>query len=243
MDIINFKKLHRNPYKIKQSLVEKEGRTIAKDSLSILIPSFYFKKNLAKKTNKNIELVCVFPILDDKGSYGVIADAGMQVINYGRYSEVTVDDEVYEMYTYLPGDVVMNTVDTVKSDQILFAMFDAFFMLGKIPSFMEYLDISNLFLHAKKYTGSRIGDFPVILDLMISSICRSGDDVTVNYKDVLHTFHDLRKPIAYIGLTDTGTAISNNGSRMISGYFDKNMINAVLNEERKVVKDIDVLRR
>lgn len=240
---IDFKKLKRNPTLINSKLLLKEDRTIAKEELSILIPKYYFNKNLAKKNNKSIELTCVFPILDAKGNYAIVAESSKQNINYARVEDVNVGDDVYEQYTYLAGDCILESTSTIKSEEVLFAIFECFFMLGKLPKFLSYMDVSNLFSNAAEYTGSYIGDYPTIIDIMVAILSRDASNMNVIYKDLLQTAKDLNKPIAYVGLTDIDFAITNNGSRMISGYFEDNLRHMLKTDERKNVKDIDVLRR
>lgn len=243
MESLDFENLKRNPEAIKSKIVIKEDRTISKEVLSILIPKFYFTKGLAKKNSDGIELLCVFPILDEKGNYAIVAESARQIIHYGRYEEVTVDDDVYEKYTYYAGDIMIGTLKIVKTDEVLFPLFDAFFMQGKIPKFLSYTDVSNMFQKADIYAGSRIADFPVIMDILVSALSRSKDDPDLPFKDTIRTEKDLHKPIKYIGLTDIQHAITNSGSRMIGGYFDKNMNIMVVNKEDKIVKDIETLRK
>lgn len=243
MDSLDFKKLKRNPEAINSKIIMREDRTIAKEVLSILIPKFYFNKNLGKKMPKGIELLCVFPIIDEKGNYGVIAESAKQTINYGRLDEVTVYDDVYESYTYYPGDIIAETTKIVKSDDILFPLFDAYFMYGKFPKFLSYQDVSTLFEKANEFTGSRIGSFPVIMDILVSALSRSDDDPNVTYKDILNSEKDMSKPIHYVGLCDIDFSITNTGSRIIGGYFDKNMNIMSVTKENKHVKDIDILRK
>lgn len=211
-----------------------ESNTICNRNVSILFPSYYLKKNLAA-IEGNVEVLCVFMILDkEKDLYSVALAPIKQIFSPNKISEVMLNDTSYMEMEFLSGEIAIPNNHAVVTESFLFDVLESFYLLGKVPAFLTYDDLSNIFVEARKYAGSKIGDNPIVMQMITSIITRVKGDEEKFYKEVLKNPGDDNKYIErFIGLKDPFFSFDSTASGIIGGYLEEGMIGSIMQPETK----------
>lgn len=232
-------KLKRNNTAIKNSLKVVKDKTLTTRNLHMLVPEFYVDKELMNFED-GVNCICIFILVDDNYNYGLFIAPVFQRFTPYLTSKVNIDGEVYYRLDFGKDSILLDSNTTVQSKMFLFNLFETFFLLGKIPFFIDYIGLSNLLSETEKYCGSNIGSDIVAMDLITATITRVKNNETVYYKHVVNKPEDLNKfSPSFKGLKDINFSLDNTGARLVGGYLEQNMINAVIDQNNKNITPIE----
>lgn len=234
MEQLNLNNLKKNKETIKQSFQLVKDKTFTNRNLSVLFPELFLSKNLAV-IDSFVETVCIFVILDENNNYAVTVAPVKQKFFPDRISKININDQVYVKMDFLKGSAFFTNNNAIMTQSFLYDLFETFFLLGKIPWYIGYEELSDLLIDTKKYNGSSIGNDPMIVQLLTSVITRVKGDENEYYRHVVKSKNDLNKyKTTYKGLNDVYYSLDSTSSKIIGGYLEDGIINAIMDPSKNI---------
>ena len=179
--------LVRAPGKIHECLAElSDGRLVAKKQLKIIIPARFAECRLAS-INVEVNIVGIFAIILDDKYYGVSLVNAMMRIEPTSTMKIDIDDVGHYEFTFEPGSVVMSSVNLVKTDTLVYRIFDEIIAKGHVPWYVSYTDLGKLFDTAVYHAGANIGKNHEVTELLVSLISRDKKDRYKYYRQTIES--------------------------------------------------------
>lgn len=241
---MNPSSLIRDAGKVHQHLKEmRNGSLVTARKCSILVPGRYLEKQLTTISNE-IHTVGIFAIVMEDKHYGVSLTNAMMRIEPDSTNTILIDDEEYVEFIFEPGSTLLPSTDLVRSDTLLYQIYDEFIAKGRVPWFMTYEDLGSLFDSSEKHAGVRLGANHAILEMIASAISRDPDDPSVFYRQTVKSMEDLRKrPPEYIAFKNISYGASNTTAKLMGAYWNDGLTSALVNPADKVEDIEELLRR
>lgn len=206
------------------------------EKLEIFIPKRYVEKNLTY-IESNITTVAIFEmIINDEIHEGYFLPGFIRICPSGIDS-VTIGEDRYIKATLSKNDVFMQTVDIVKTEKLVYLIWNEFFYLGNIPKWMSYQDVLNLFRTMQKITGLKFGVPSVVFQIICSQLARSPKNLDIEYR-----LTDMKESPIWIPLHSVAHAATSASARMIGSYFDEGINVTLLQDKGRPSELEDILR-
>lgn len=240
METLDVKGLKRSPEHFKSILYSKDDKMFSKKNISIVFPSVYLDKNLAK-IGPQCEVLSIMALLDrESGCYCVCLNPAKQKYSPYRVQDITCNGVLYQEMMFKSDDVIVPNEYIVLNQQHLFDVFETFYLLGKIPWFLSYEDLSDILATSKKYCGSSIGDNPVMLQLITAIMTRVYGDDDKYFKELLGVVPNI-KPL-FKGLKDPYYSFSSSISKVVGSYLEDGFIGAITKPSTTTNRISDLLK-
>ena len=227
MDKIPFSKFKRRPDIIKKQLKKTDMYIQAKSKLTILFPERYIPSGLAIIDNI-VTAMGILMIVDENYNYGVMLIPNVITFSPDKIEDVEIQGKVYIKLEFDKNSVVVNNINIVQSEKLLFSIFDEFIIKGNTPIFLTYNDLSNLYSYAGKYCGSEINRDPTAIEILTSVISREGKNINMLYRNSLKSREDLKKRPKFIKLLDV-YSFPDTLSKIAGSYMKKGIDSAIVN--------------
>ena len=238
MDLDELRKMKRNPDLIKSYFTVGADNVVTKENIMIMFPKRYITRGLCILDNI-VNVIGVYAIIDNYNNYCVVNTPIIQSLSPSMLSNTNIGGIDYKLLFFNKNDVFLTTNNLIVKDNIIYPLMEEFYMQGKIPWFLDYDDLCGLLLESKKYTGSGIGNDPLVFEIMTSIVGRSPADRTIFYR----TVRDKYKNPYYIGLNNPFYSYGNTGAKLIGNRFGTGINTALINKETKSSVTTDILRR
>lgn len=240
---MDFKKLIRNPDKVIACLEEiADGRLIAKKAIKIYIPSRFAERDLADLGVEN-NIVGVYAIVVDDTYYGVSMVNAMVRIDPTSVLKVMCDGEEYIEFYFAPGSTVICSLSLVRSDFLVYSIYNEILAKGRIPWYLSYDDLAGIFDTAKYHAGTSVGDNREVTELIISLIARDVKNRHNYYRTVPQALEDVMdiQP-AYVGLKSVVYSATNTLNKIAGSYMSDGLVSALVSPTTRVERMENLLR-
>lgn len=238
MTNMNISGLKRNPDIIKSYFKKVKNTVLLKEDVKVLFPERYINRDLAQ-ISSTVDVMSIYAIVDNNKNYAIVNKLIMQNLAPYNITEITIDNIIYKELYFRKGDVFITNTNLVKTNTLIYNVFDEFFTKGNVPWFLNYNDLSDILIASKEYTGSDIGKNPIAVEILASLIARNPDDKTKFYRTVKNK--KTVKP-SYIGLNNIFYSFDNTGAKLVGGYFGQGVPNAIVVPETKSSEVTKTLR-
>ena len=171
---------------------EKDGFRVSKDyeKIEILIPDQYFKTGIAKQMGTKILTLGIVNVVvyPKKGTVQILQMSLPIKMSFNTDEDMFKQDYeldgkpvLFNVCTIYSGNYVINDTKHIQS---LFNSIDFvnWFNGGKIADTVPYTGISNIFVDAARMNGIGLGVPKVLIDIMISEMCRDADQPAMPYR-------------------------------------------------------------
>ena len=229
MEKFSIKNLKRNGSIVKTKIKKIGTSLVAKDDIRIMVPARFKNKELVT-FNMDIKVYMFAAIIDSDNNYSVTRIPAMLTLTPELTEEVLVGNEEYLLFRFAKNTIISPDTKVAKMQSLLFNIFEEFFMRGKIPWYMEYNDVSKLFLQTSKYSGSGAGNNPAAVELLTSIIARSPKDTTELFRYMKEASKDN---ITYIALLNVYYTFNSTMAKLGGSYFDQGITSALNNPEQE----------
>ena len=207
-------------------LLKQKGRGLfVTEDCYILVPERYVNAGLMV-IDETVSLVGIYPIIDSKGRYSVSNIPTRITLTPYTVSDVLVDEQPYKMLNFNKDDAYMEDNRVVRSEALLYNIFNEFFIYGNVPWFMTYEDLSNVYALGKEYADSKIGNNPVVMELLSSVIARDPNDPNVYYRLVKDK--KKTKP-TYVPMLSPFYSFMNTTNKIVGAYMTEGITAALVN--------------
>lgn len=242
--MINIDNLKRDPDKIKKCFKKVGKSLVVTKDIKVIYPERYESKNLAIVDNV-VRLVSIFAILDDSNNYAVNNLPIFINLTPSNIDHVTINDELYTVLEFEEGSTYTESTELVINNKFLYDLFNLFYTNGKIPWFMSYNDLINIFSKTEKYANSDLGNNPIITEILASIVAKAPNDKTLLYREILENNKKLLESIkpTYVGLMNPYYTFDNTVSKISGSYYTKGLMGALINKEKETTKIEEILRK
>ncbi len=234
-------KLKRDPEAIKKLYQKKNKYVVANDDFYILFPERYINKNLAT-IGSTVKLISIYAIVSKEMKYAVVNAPVFVNLIVNNITSVLINGVVYKVLEIAKGDTYIPNTNLVRSESFMYDIFDEFFLQGKVPWYIDYESLSNLFTEAGKYAGSKIGNDPLAMEIVASLISRDSKDKKISFRESVKSKVISNKP-AYVGLNNVFYSYDNTMSKLMGGYFQQGITTAIVNPEVRTTKASELIRK
>ena len=238
------KKLIHAAKNVHSALAELEdGRLVAKKAVKIYIPSRFAERGLAS-IGIETQIVGIYAIVVDDAYYGISLVNAMIRIEPTSTMKVMINGDEYFEFYFEPGSTVMSSTHLVKTDTLVYRIYDEIISKGRVPWYLGYSELGKIFDTAKYHAGANVGTNHEVTELIVSMISRDPKNRHQYYRRTIKSLDDLQKnPPAYIPLRSVTYAATNTTNRLAGSYFNNGLVSALVTPADRVERIEDLLRR
>lgn len=234
----------RAPEKIRGALTKlADNSVVTSKGCKIYIPKRFVEKQLAK-IEAETYIVGIFAIVVDDKYYGVSTTNAMLRIKPSTISTVKFGEDSYLEFAFEPGAVVIADTQLIKSDSLVYKIFDEIIAKGRVPWYVGYEDLANLFATAERHAGVKLSGSHAILEMFAAAIARDSKERSLYYRHTVESQDAPRvRPPAIIPLRSVSYGATNTTSKLLGSYFDDGLNSALVNPSEKTERIEELLRR
>lgn len=224
MTIIDKAILVRDPSIAKSLMVKKDKTLLAKKDCSFIVPKRFFDTELGKIDNPISVLNCL-ALYDNDKKYCVINSNNIIGLTPNEIYNIEVGGQACSQLFFKAGDIIMPNTVVVRQEGLIYEILREFIMLGNIPWYLNYEDMSKLFDTANKYAGSNAVKNIVIMHALISVIARQQKDHSKYYR-----LDNVKKEDPYfIPLSNIWNSYNNTTNKLVGGYMKSGITASLVN--------------
>jgi hypothetical protein len=231
---VDYRTLTRDPSKVKADLVKTEnGQFMTKSGCTIIIPKRYVEKQLASFTGNSYTLAIFAIVVGD--SYSVSIANAVVSLNPATISERSFGDTKYIEFAYEPGAIVIGKTAMVRNKQLPYQIYNEFEAKGRLPWFMSYLDLGNLFDTAQSRADLSLHTNHAIFELFAAVMARDPQDRSKYFRHTLRGKEDIvkREPV-YVAFRNIQSQATNTTTKLMGSYFREALASALVNPSERL---------
>ena len=157
---------------------------------------------------------------------------------------IKIDGTDYIEFVFNPGDTLTPSTQLVKTDTLVFRIYDEIISKGNVPWYLGYNDLGRIFDTARYHAGANIGTNSEVTELIMSLISRNKKDRTKYYRTVINKLEDLETtPPAFIPLRSVIFGATNTTNKLAGNYFDIGLKSALVSPAERTERIEELLRR
>lgn len=235
------KKLKRDAGFVNKTLKELQGVLYATKPTFIYCPVRFSERDLAY-IEAEINIVGIFAIVvEDK--YAVSTINAMMRIVPTSYKIVSIDETDYFEFYFEPGATVVANMNLVKTDVLVYSIYDEIISKGNIPWYLSYFELAGLFDTAQYHAGANIGTNREITELIVSLIARDEADRSRYYRRVVKSIEEVnKKPPVFIPMRSVIYAATNTLNKIAGSYMEPGIVSALVSPSDRVENIEQILR-
>lgn len=216
------------------SLSADERQVVAVKDIKILVPKRFVEAELASLDNEVIFLGMVMYVVEDK-YYAVSRITAMMRSEPTVINNATIDDQEFFELSYEPGAIVITNTNLVKTDNLMFKVFDEIQQKGRIPTYYDDADIEKLFLYSTYHAGITIGADRCVAGVVTAHMFRSAADDNLFYRQSLKKWDEVKKDnsVSY-GLRVVNKGANSVITKLAGNYLEASLTEALLQEPGRV---------
>lgn len=238
---MDVKTLKRDPVRAKANLkLIGDSLVTAKDCV-IQIPESFANRNLAVMGSE-VYVCGVFPIIFEDSYYTLNSTIAMFRLKPSVTETTVIDDENYYVFKFEAGDTVIENINLVISNTLVYYVYNHFIANGNVPWYLGFYDLVNLFASTKEHAGVNLGT-KATMEVIIMTMIRDKDDLYKLYKHTIENESDiLTRPPAIIAFDSVIWNTSDTTSKLNGNYNDMAVNAALVNKSERVELIEELLR-
>lgn len=131
----------------------------------------------------------------------------------------------------------------MKTDTLVFRIYDEFIAKGRVPWYMGYDELGKLFDTAKTFAGANIGQNHEVTELLVSMIARDPEDRTKYYRQTVKSLGDLvSRPPSIIPLRSVQYSATNTVNKLAGSYWNDALTSALVSPGERTERIEALLR-
>lgn len=202
----------------------KDGGYYCKEPVTIEFPKWYQDKQLFDISD-NTYLYGVFAIVCGE-KYSVSIIPTVLVTSPILITEIDRDGVPYFQLRFGKDDKIIDNEKVIQHSFLSYNFFDAYWMQGKIPWFIEEKDLCYILDNMVQYGASNLGINQVSNEVVTSFVVRAKDD-----KSIFHRLQPVR-PYTYVDIMDVRYSTLSTVSKIAGNYWDEAVVSAFVQPEK-----------
>lgn len=236
--MFNIDKLKRNKDIIKNIIKVTNNVTTVTRDCYVVFPTRFLNNKLAS-IDSEVSLVGYYAIIDENDNYATVLAPIMQILTPSNITDLIYEDSEYKVLKFAANTVMIPNNTCIVRDNFLYYVVNEFILNNYVPFYLDYEDISNLFLEAKTYAGSNIGNDIISFEVLAAIVARVKTNKTLYYR---YLDKPDKSKLAFVGLNNPLYSFDNTGARLIGSYLSDGMLVSIMEEEKQSTDAIDILR-
>ena len=236
-------KLIRDPKRVQAYLEElPNGSLVCKKPVKIYIPARFAERGLAQ-IGIETYIVGIYAIVVEDVYYGVSLVNAMLPIEPTSTLKMQIEGDEYYEFSFDAGSVVVTSTDLVKTDVLVYKIYDEIISKGRVPWYLGELELGKIFDTAQYHAGANIGANQEVTELIVSMISRDEKDRNKYYRTTITDLSELEtKRPAFIPLRSVQYAATNTTNKLAGSYFGDALVSALVNPADRVERIESLLR-
>ncbi len=236
-------KLVRDAQKVHAVLQEdKSGRLVTTKGCKIQIPARFAERGLAS-IGSDIYICGIYAIISENKYYGVSLINAMHRIEPSAVKKTLINDDEYYEFIFDPGSVVFPSLDLVKTDTLPYLIFNEIISGGRVPWYVSYTDLGNLFESAKKHANADVGREPELMHLIASLISRDSGNRNKYYRQIAKSEKDqFTNPPFFVPMKSVTYSVTGTVSKLGGNYFGEGIVSSLVTPSERVENIEQILR-
>ncbi len=238
---MDVKTLKRDPVRAKANLKLIGDSLVTAKDCTIQIPESFANRNLAVMGSE-VYVCGVFPIIFEDSYYTLNSTIAMFRLKPSVTETTVIDDENYYVFKFEAGDTVIENINLVISNTLVYYVYNHFIANGNVPWYLGFYDLVNLFSSTKEHAGVNLGT-KATMEVIIMTMIRDKDDLYKLYKHTIENESDiLTRPPAIIAFDSVIWNTSDTTSKLNGNYNDMAVNAALVNKSERVELIEELLR-
>lgn len=206
---------------------------VCSKKIKIFIPSRFAERGLASLGAENY--ITGILAIECEGKYSIMMVNAMLRIDPAEINRVNFGEEEYFEFVFYPGSVVVPNLNLAKTDTLTYKIYDEIIAKARVPWYITYLDLAQLFSTAQEHAGANVGSNKEVTELLISIVARNKDKRTEYYRQIVQDEASLvTNPPSYVPLKDITLSATNTINKLGGGYFRQGTISAIVAPSERV---------
>jgi hypothetical protein len=240
---MDYSTLIRDPARVQACLAELPDESlVAKKTIKIYIPVRFAERGLAS-IGRETHIVGIYAMVVDDAYYAVsMVNAMMRILPNITNTVDIMGDDYYE-FIFTPGSTILPSTQLVKIDTLTYKIYDEIIAKGRVPWYLGYPELAQLFNTARYHAGANIGSDHEVIELLVSIISRDPKDITRYYRQVAKTMQEVKKnPPIYTPLKSVANVATNTTNKLAGSYFSEGVVSALVNPAERTERIEGILR-
>jgi len=208
--------------------------TLATKSLTCRIPEHYVNSKLAIVDDK-VRTLGIMEMIWNDDEHCILKILGTITMVPSTITSTTIQGMKYFELKFVEGDTVVEHTEIIKDSSIGYNLFNMFITHGKVPYFMSYETMAELFDTSGAHTGSGLNFSHIVFELLTAKISKDRDGKTP------YRLTDMKNKPIYMKTKDVSGAES--GTAKLLGSYFGDAINVGLLDEHTENSDVEDLLR
>lgn len=218
-----------------------DGRLVTLTGCKIYIPTRFSERGLAA-IGVETHIVGICAIVVDGKYLSVPMVNAMWRIEPTSTLKISIDEEEYYEFEFAPGSTVLSTNMLVRTDTLVYRIYDEIISKGRVPWYINYAIFGRLFDTAQYHAGANIGGNRKVIELIVSLISRDPKDRSKFYRETVQSLDDVVKnPPVFVPLRSVQGA-SNTVNKLAGSYFKEGLVSALNSPSDRVERIEELLR-
>lgn len=213
-----------------ESVKQEDGTVVilAKEQLHVHIPKYYENLNVAT-FGERVVTMGIFAIIDANGVYTTSLAPSLVVMEPTVVGSINIQDLEYYDLTFEKGDKLIVDTRIAKEAAFIYRSYAMFISAGYIPWFIDDILLSELFINMDYFTEKKYSPYSSIIELTISAMTRSPDNIDETYRHYLNTLKEgtKPKPPAFIALRNFAITANSKLNKFMGSHFEEGLTGAL----------------
>lgn len=218
----------RDKEKVHAALFEKGDSLFAKKPIKLYVPTRFEERGLASIGIDTFVCGIIGIVVEDKYYASWVFNAIIQIEPQSTIKVNFGDNEYYE-FSFDAGAVICKDLNLIRTDTLVFRIYDEILSKGKVPWYMNYEAMGKLFSTSRKHADTRVGDNREVTELIISMNSRNPKNLHQYYREIIRQPKDLEISPVFTALKDVDTAATNTLNKLAGSYFEQGVTSALVN--------------
>lgn len=214
-------------------------RVIATKAIDLIVPQRFVDRDLVILGTPTLVLGILMVVVGKK--YAVLNTCCMFKTKPGEVTRDTLDDVGVYVLKYQPGDVLVDNINVVMDDKLLYLIYDELYN-SKLPPYLLHdpNDAHRVFDTAEYFTGVSLYGPLTISHFVGSLTLRSGVDLNKYYREMNDAKN--RDNVVFVGMGSVTHGATDNVSRFMGGYFEDKLTTSLTTDVKEVTPIEHILR-
>lgn len=236
-----FESLKRNAARVTPVMARKGSVVYATGPCRLYFPRRFEEVGLAE-VGETVRFVGIYALV--VGDYYAIDTIPSMITSAPvDINTVKIDDEDYRELVFEKGSEIISNTQLVQNKLALYSIDSELFAKGRIPAYLGYEDVAQVFDRSGEFGGMKLGANKAIMAMIAMTLARDPKDGVTLYRHVIKDKKELvTNPPAYVALRNIGVTASNTTAKLLGSYFDKGLTSALINPSDRNEGIEDLLR-
>lgn len=242
MRSLSTKDLKRRPKIVLDKIIETDSAMLASEDMSVIFPARWLDNaaNLAR-IDITVSLLGILCFIDKDNNYMITKIPTRITCNPNRITDITIDDVLYKEMHFSRGEQVIVNRDIVKDNSDLFTTFSEFFFKANIPFYLSEKELTQVFINADKFAGSKVGQNSMALELMTSVVAKDKNDLSIPFRIAINK--DPNAQVQFVNLLNPYYTFKSTFGRISGSYAKQGRLAALVDPSTNTENKIEQILR